>query len=146
MQELGRPLPAMTLAVVGGPFQNKDGSNRKFEIRMCLPGERVELRPEPKNKHDPRAVGVFSARDVQIGYLSAERCGWIGGIIRSGREVRAVFQAETGFGAWVRVAFDGEEPTVPEVAPRLEAPDGGRDWFPDEEWPDDGSQVAGEDL
>ncbi len=136
MRELDRPLASITLAVVGAPFPNPDGSNRHFEIRLCRPGDPVELRPEPSNKKDPRAVAVYSSRGVQIGYLSAERCGRIGAIIRSGREVQAIFQAESHFGAYVRVAFDGEEPvaTPPRDEPPAEPESG---WFPDEVWPDD---------
>lgn len=70
-------LPAMSLAVVGARFPNSDGSDRRKEILLCVPGEPVELRPEPHNKADPRAVAVFSCRQVQIGYLTAERCGRI---------------------------------------------------------------------
>ena len=112
----GKPLPQMSLAVVGVGFANRDGSNLQFAIAECDPGEPVELRPEPKNKADERAVAVWSARGVQMGYLTAERCGRIGALIGQGREVRAVFQAQAQFGAWIRVAFDGEEPTVPELA------------------------------
>lgn len=140
MQEPKSTLPPISLAVVGAPFPNADGSNRRFEIRRCKRGEAIELRPEPKNRRDPRAVAVFSRRGVQMGYLTAERCGRIGGLIRAGREVRAVFQAETEFGAWIRVAFDGAEPIVgPREEPLFEEPQGG--WFPDEVWPDDGSQT-----
>src|SRR5690554_56662 len=114
MLQAPRPLPAMSLAVVGAPFPNKDGSNRKFEIRICKPGEPVELRPEPKNRHDELAVAVFSCRGVQIGYLTAELCGRIGKLIREGRELQAMFQAESDFGAWIRVAFDGEKPELPD--------------------------------
>ena len=128
-------LPAMSLAVVGVQHANKDKSNRRFELRLCKPGEPVELRPEPKNRHDERAVAVFSNRGVQLGYLTAERCGRIGQLIRQGREVTALFQAETAFGAWIRVAFDGEEPRVPDIQALPEEPAGG--WFPDEVWPDD---------
>jgi len=45
---------------------------------------------------------------------------------------------ETEFGAWIRVAFDGEEPLVDESEPQ--APITGsevQDFYPDEEWPDD---------
>lgn len=131
-----RALQPMSLAVVGAPFPNADGSNRRFELRLCRPGDPIELRPEPKNKRDPRAIAVFSERGIQIGYLTAERCGWIGSIIRSGRDVRAVFQGETDFGAWLRVTFDGQEPVLPpdRLVPPAE-PDSG--WFPDEIWPDD---------
>lgn len=141
MRSFERPLPAMTLAVVGAPFLNKDGSNRRFELRQCMPGEPVELRPEPKNKHDDRAVAVFSARGIQIGYLTAERCGRIGALIRQGREVQAIFQAETDFGAWLRVAFDGEEPVVVRQRARLPVePEGG--WFPDQIWPEDFEELT----
>lgn len=105
-------LPAMSLAVVGVAYANRDKSNRRFEIKLCKPGDPVELRPEPKNPADPSAVAVFSERGIQLGYLSAERCGRIGAIIRSGVEVRGVFQLEADFGAWIRVAFDGEVPVV----------------------------------
>ena len=117
--------PAMSLAVVGTPFDPQRG----FEVRLCRPGDPIELRPEPKNKHDANAVAVLSERGVQIGYLTAERAPYIGKIIRQGREVEAVFQAVTPFGAWLRVAFDGEQPVLP-----IE-PEGG--WFPDEVWDED---------
>lgn len=136
MAELNRSLPAISLAVVGGPFPNADGSSRGLEIGKCTPGEPVELRAEPTNKHDPRAVAVFSSRGVQIGYLTAERCGWIGSMLRSGREINAVFQADSDFGAWIRVAFDGSAPILPAQRQRMPIePEGG--WFPDEIWPDD---------
>ena len=86
------PLTALSLAVVGADHPNKRGPGRRFEIEICAPGEPVELILEPNNPADPRAVAVFSVRGVQIGYLSAERCGWIGGMIRIGREPRAIFQ------------------------------------------------------
>jgi len=39
----------LTLTVVGIDFPNADGSNRKSEAMMTLPGEAIELVPEPKN-------------------------------------------------------------------------------------------------
>lgn len=105
----------MSLAVVGVRHLNADKakSNRRFEILLCAPGDPVELRPEPRNRHDPRAIAVFSERGVQIGYLTAERCGRIGALIAEGHELLAVFQAEANFGAWIRVAFDGNKPELP---------------------------------
>lgn len=136
-------LPAMSLAVVGVQYPNKDKSNRQFEIAVCKPGESVELRPEPKNIADENAVAVFSQRGVQIGYLTAERCGRIGAMIRQGREMHAVFQREAQHGASIRVAFDGELPIVdlnpsPFVrAPlRAEGADPETDLYPDPEWED----------
>ena len=129
-------MPAITLAVVGALYPNHDGSSRRFEIRLCKPGEPIELRPEPKNKRDPRAVAVYSSRGVQLGYLSAERCGRMGQLIRDGRELQAVFQAETDFGAWIRVAFDGEQPVVSPVE-ELPTWEENPAWYPDEIWPDE---------
>lgn len=141
MIELTGRIPSMSLAVVGAPYANKDGSDRLFEILLCKPGEQVELRPEPKNKKDERAIAVLSARGVQIGYITAERAPRIGALIRSGREVQSVFQARSEWGAWIRVAFDGEmpvvtgeEPPVMSRLPRLVAAE--HDFYPDEEWPE----------
>jgi hypothetical protein len=128
------PPPALSLAVVGAQYPNKRGPTRRFEIALCKPGEPVELRPEPKNPADPRAIAVFSERGVQLGYLTAERCGRIGALMRAGREVRAVFQEATSWGAVIRCAFDGEEPVVPALRP---PGDSEPDWWPDEEWPEE---------
>lgn len=134
MQEFSRPLPALTLAVVGAPFPNADGSDRRSEIRLCRPGEALGLRAEPNNKKDRRAIAVFTSRGVQIGYITAERAAHIGRIMRSGRPLAAIFQAETNFGAWARIAFDGDQPSLPRSPPPPEPHDG---WFPDDIWPDD---------
>lgn len=103
----------LSLAVVGAIHPNADGSNRLFEIALMAPGDPVHLRPEPTNKADPSAVAVLSARGIQIGYLSAERCGWIGGKIKQGADVVAIFQAKTRGGAVIRANLDGDPPTLP---------------------------------
>ncbi|WP_157218379.1 HIRAN domain-containing protein [Flavisphingomonas formosensis] len=103
----------LSLAVVGADHPNRDKSNRRFEILLCLPGEPVRLMPEPRNPVDPHAMAVFSARGIQIGYLTAERAPWIGGMVRNGREIRAIFQQATAGGAIIRAAFDGLEPVLP---------------------------------
>ena len=137
------PLPSMSLEVVGARHPNRDGSNRQFEILLCKPGDPVELRPEPKNKHDERAIAVFSERNVQLGYLTAERCGRIGQIMRDGHEVISVFQGQSTRCAWIRVAFDGEQPVVKDELSARPVPatthglDPEPDFYPDEEWPDD---------
>ena len=120
-----------SLHVVGADFPNRRGGNRRFEILLCAPGEPVSLVPEPRNPADPNAVMVLSARGVQIGYLPAERAPWIGGMLRAGREVRAVFQQPTAHGAAIRVALDGAAPVLPvsTAAPARQDAD-------DEFWPD----------
>ena len=72
------------------------------------------------------------------------RCGRIGAIINQGREVNAVFQVAVPWGAWVRVAFDGEEPKVDLDAKPIavthalvDGADPDFDFAPDPEWPDE---------
>jgi hypothetical protein len=107
----------LSLAVVGIDYPNPDRSNRRFELALMRPGDPVELRREPKNPADPRAVGVFSERGIRVGYLSAERCGWVGARIARGEPLSAVFQELQGRIAVVRVRFGGGEPTLPEPGP-----------------------------
>lgn len=127
------PLPQLSLAIVGATHPNKRGPTRRFELAMCHRGEPVELRPEPKNPADPNAVAVYSCRGIQLGYVAAERAPRIGQIIRQGAEVVAVFQEQTRHGGVIRVAFDGEEPKLPE--PQKPA-DPEPEWYPDDEWPE----------
>jgi hypothetical protein len=109
---------ALTLAVVGVDYPNRRGPTRRFAIQTCTPGDPVQLEPEPKNAADPRAVMVLNVRGEQMGYLTAERCGWIGSMLGEGRQIRAVFQEATEYGALIRAAFDGETPTLPVAKPR----------------------------
>ncbi|WP_354291142.1 HIRAN domain-containing protein [Sphingomonas sp. PvP055] len=123
----------ISLAIVGVQHPNKRGPSRRFDLALCRPGDPLELRPEPSNPHDPRAIAVFSERDVQLGYISAERASLIGKRIRDGGVV-AVFQEATHWGAIARVAFDGQAPALP--AARI--PFGGiPDFYPDDIYPED---------
>ena len=122
------PARDLSLAVVGIAFPNRDGSNRQFEVAMCTPGEPVTLLPEPTNKADPAAIAVLSARGIQIGYLTADRCVWIGGKLRQGQEIRAIFQQGSPSGAVIRANLDGEDPALPPapaVRPELAGRRGG---------------------
>lgn len=126
-----------SLHVVGADFPNRRGGNRRFEILVCTPGEPVSLVPEPRNPADPNAVMVLSARGVQIGYLPAERAPWIGGMLRAGREVRAVFQQPTAHGAAIRVALDGAEPVLPATTPPMVQQNAADEFWPDPIPPDE---------
>jgi hypothetical protein len=126
-----------SLHVVGVPFPNRDGSNRRFEVHLCAPGEPVTLVREPKNPADPRAVAVRSARGVQIGYLSAERAPWFSAMLAEGRPLTAIFQARTPHGAAIRVALDGATPTLPAEEPIRVPQESLDDWTPDYIPPDD---------
>jgi hypothetical protein len=126
----------LSLAVVGIDYANADGSSRRFELLLCKPGDPIELRPEPKNEHDERAVAVFRAGGGQLGYLTAERCGWIGGRMAAEGAV-AVFQRMTGTAAIIRVRFGGGAPTLPPEP--IEGGDSEPDFYPDPEGPDWGA-------
>ncbi|TZG25209.1 HIRAN domain-containing protein [Sphingomonas montanisoli] len=128
----------MTLAVVGVDHPNrrprKQGSiPRRFEIAACRPGEPVDLELEPDNPADPNAIIVLSERGIQIGYVRAERAQLISGYIKSGIEIRAVFQSAEDWGATIRITTDGSVPVLPPMAATAEPEP---DWWPDDEWPD----------
>lgn len=112
-----------SLAIVGLPYPNKRGPDRRFEATICAPGEPIELRPEPNNKHDRWAVAAFSCRGVQIGYVTAEKAQWLGGMIREGREITVIWQGLVQNTGWVRVALDGEMPDLPPQRARPESQD-----------------------
>ncbi|MET0363446.1 MAG: HIRAN domain-containing protein [Sphingobium sp.] len=95
-----------------------------------MPGEPVDLLPEPKNPADPHEIAVFTARGVQIGYLRADRAPLVGRYKSRGRISAAVFQEATKWGAIIRIGLDGEVPVLPEPAPS--APDEEDSGF----WPD----------
>lgn len=107
----------LTLAVVGIDFPNADGSNRRSETMMTLPGESVELVPEPKNKHDSNAIAVISPRGIQLGYVNAERAPYVGSRMSRGEDAEANFQGMDGGSAFIRVRFGGGAPTLPPPPP-----------------------------
>lgn len=102
-----------SLAIVGIGFPNANGPTRLFELKLCRPGEPVELRPEPKNPFDEHAIAVYSCRGVQLGYLKSERAVFIGTLWRQGHSTTAIFQALDATCGWLRIAFDGEAPVLP---------------------------------
>lgn len=112
----------LTLAVVGIDFPNTDGSNRRSEAMMTLPGEPIELIPEPKNKHDSNAIAVISPRGVQIGYVNAERAPYIGSRMARGEDVEAIFQGMDDRSAFIRVRFGSDAPTLPPASANPAAP------------------------
>lgn len=129
----------LSLAVVGAGFDNKVGPTRLFEISMCKPSEGIILKLEPKNPADPNAVAVYSARDIQIGYISAERAPLVGGAMRRG-VVDVIFQSAEPWGAVIRAHLDGTKAVLPALHEKRSAEpqnlDAEQDWWPDEEWPD----------
>lgn len=127
----------LSLAVVGLDYANKDesGSDRRFEMLVCEPGEPIDLRPEPDNEHDPHAVAVFTVRGIQLGYLTAERAPWIGAKLRAGEMWEAVFQGRGSTAAYIRVRFGGGSPTLPPERPARAGAGTDADFHPDPDGP-----------
>ena len=114
------PLDQLTMAVVGARFDNRrrkgqPTGNRQTEILLCEPGEPVELRLEPTNPADKNAIAAYSARGVQLGYLSADKTAIVHKAREEARLPRVIFQEATPWGCWIRVGL-GVDPTLP-VAP-----------------------------
>lgn len=132
----------LSVAVVGAAYPNKDGGNRRTEITFCDPGQSLELRPEPRNKHDEHAIAVFSARQFQIGYVASERAVFLGGLLREGHTLHAVFQEVAPWGAIARIGVDGPPTDLPPPRDRrTQTSDeysqvSSDDFFPDELPPD----------
>ena len=135
-----------TNSIVGIDFPNADKtrSNRRMEILLCAPGDRVTLRREPKNPHDSNAVGVWSERDIQLGYISAERAPMIGRRLQA-EETSALFQAMHQGSAYIRIRFGGGDPALPppiaDPGPPPPPPEPDRDdgFYRDEDGPEWGA-------
>lgn len=123
----------LSLAIVGADYPNKRGPTRRFAIALCRPGDPIELRREPKNKFDDFAIAAFEKGGVQLGYVRSERAAWLAPRMDRGITMMAIFQEATAYGCAVRVAFDGEFPTLPAASTQ---PGAEPDWWPDEEGPD----------
>jgi len=57
--------------VAGVTFPNRDGGSRQAILRVCKVGQRVTLRREWGNDHDPNAIAVRTD-EGQIGYVPRE--------------------------------------------------------------------------
>lgn len=127
----------LSLAIVGADHPNKRGPTRRFGIALCKPGDPIELRREPANKFDEHAISVFGPDDIQLGYVRSERAAWLAPALDRGDQVTAIFQEATDYGCAVRIAFGDEVPTLPPSGSQEST----NDFWPDEEWPDEGSQI-----
>lgn len=109
----------LSLAVVGidHPNTDKGKTNRRYELLLCAPGDPIELRWEPKNPHDENAVGVFSERGVQVGYLKSERAAWFVRQLASGETCTAIFQEMASTIGVIRVRLGEGAPTLPPPRP-----------------------------
>lgn len=90
------------------------GAERQAEIAKCRPGDVLELRREHHTVRGARAVGVYSPRGVQIGYVSSPHADHVAGQVAV---ARAVFQRQDTFGAVISLTLDGSTPTLPQPKP-----------------------------
>lgn len=104
-----------SLAVVGLRFPNRDAARscRSTEAKRCCPGDPVRLVPDRNNIVDPYAVAVWSDRNIQIGYVTAERASYIRTLIAHGYQ--AIFQELGATSAIIRARFGGGTPTLPAI-------------------------------
>ena len=112
--------------VVGVTFDD-----RQAAVAALRTGDRLRLRREPGNPHDPHAVQVRSADDRQIGYLNARLAGRLAPLMDAGVPYLASVSGLTGGGdraAGVNVFIERtpEPAAADETLPPATGP--GRTW------------------
>lgn len=130
--------PELSIACVGARYANprrkgQPTGSREMEIMFAGRGDPVELRPEPENKHDQNAIAVYSTEGVQMGYISADRTVIIHRARQEAREVHALFQQRTAWGAWIRIGIDREPTLPPETEKAPPPPAETLDFYPDDD-------------
>lgn len=114
------------LPACGEWYDNEDGTSRQAELAKCVPGDPLDLKREPDNPHDPRAVGVYSANGIRVGFLRRDRAVWIGSKIDRGYPVRAIVERIKGahlpnstLGLVMRLNMEGETPKLGPISPSI---------------------------
>lgn len=100
--------------VIGAAFSNPQGAARRAAIARCAAGEHVSLQREPRAVGGAKAVGVYSARGEQIGYIDPQQVDVVAGQIAV---ARAIFQRADAWGAVIRLRLDGRTPALPQPPP-----------------------------
>ncbi|AGP77893.1 HIRAN protein [Alteromonas mediterranea 615] len=93
--------------VAGVTHKAPDGTDRQAIIaKYCRPGTPLEAIPEPENKFDENAVGLwltakgwFSSTRYHVGYISADISDRLSGEIQRGKEVSVIVKDVTGGGS-----------------------------------------------
>jgi hypothetical protein len=100
--------------IIGADFPQR-GPARRAEIAACQPGEALELRRERTPIGGHAAVGVYSARGVQIGYIWPDSADQVAGQIAV---ARAIFYTAETWGAAAQITLDGSSPALPHPKPK----------------------------
>lgn len=91
-----------TMGIAGEAQVNADGTSRQQIIKRCKEGERLVLKREPENPHDPNAVAVLRESGAQIGYVSRRNAEWVAPLLDEGRRMEAQIEQITGGGLFPR--------------------------------------------
>jgi hypothetical protein len=83
---------AFYVTIAGTRHKNPDGTSRIAAIKRCEMLDVLDLMPEPENKFDKNAIGVFSPEWEQLGYLDARVAGEVSRGIARGEEYIALFR------------------------------------------------------
>ena len=90
--------------IVGVTHKTPNGKDRqKIISKFCKEGMPLELIPEPDNKHDSNAIGIwlaldgfFSSNKYHLGYISEEIACRLSDDIQGGKEVDVYIKNVTG--------------------------------------------------
>ncbi len=102
------------IPIIGALFGGQRGRDRQAEIDLCRPGEELSLRLERTRVSGRRAIGVYSDRGVQIGYVLADGIAHPAAFASL---ARAAFKCPDTFGAVALFTFDGKVPALPQPKP-----------------------------
>lgn len=106
---------SLSFIVTGAAFKTARAHGRHAEIGISAPGDALMLRRDPGMIGRKPAIGVYSTRGRQIGYIQPHEVDLI---LPDIDKARAIFQSGEVFGAVARITMDGSKPTLPQPKPK----------------------------
>jgi hypothetical protein len=106
---------SISFIVTGAAFKTERAHGRRAEIGISVPGDVLTLRRERGAIGRRPAVGVYTSRDRQIGYIQPHEVDLV---LNVTEEAQAIFQSSETFGAVARITVDGSKPTLPQPKPK----------------------------
>lgn len=106
---------SLSFIVTGAAFTTARAHGRRAEIGISAPGDALTLRRDPGTIGRKPAVGVYTARGRQIGYIQPHEVDLI---LPDIDKARAIFQSGETFGAVAQITMDGSKPTLPQPKPK----------------------------
>lgn len=112
---------SVSFLIVGSDFPTNRAASRRAEIGISVPGDALTLRRERGKIGRRPAVGVYTARGRQIGYIQPHEVDLV---LAGADSAQAIFQSRETFGAVARITLDGSKPALrqPEPKPQLVRP------------------------